>query len=163
MKKKIFISILIIALIISCFILFRRITLPQDAIFAEGDSPLIDYMGKRGNPIDIKLSDEQKDVPYVVETYYSVNDSEYDSKIDEFTTLVKHYKMSDGTWKTDDYLYQYRLEITGRMNNAAKDRTFVFLSNIETITFDQAWKASGFSSNLNDYFDIEDAKFVSLK
>ena len=242
MKKKIFISILIIALIISCFILFRRITLPQDAIFAEGDSPLIDYMGKRGHPIDIKLSDEQnkeilsilldiemrrtleektvihhnenpiviyatinhkswtfifgeedcvygpgilsrykilnaediiqrinkviecsKDVPYVVETYYSVNDSEYDSKKDEFTTLVKHYKMSDGTWKTDDYSYQYRLEITGRMNNAAKDSTFVFLSNIETITFDQAWKASGFSSNLNDYFDIEDAKFVALK
>ena len=71
--------------------------------------------------------------------------------------------MSDGTWKTDDYSYQYRLEITGRMNNAAKDSTFVFLSNIETITFDQAWKASGFSSNLNDYFDIEDAKFVALK
>ena len=49
------------------------------------------------------------------------------------------------------------------MNNAAKDSTFVFLSNIEEITFDQAWKASGLSSNMDDYFDIEDAKFVAMK
>lgn len=41
--------------------------------------------------------------------------------------------------------------------------TFVFLSNIENITFEQAWKASGFSSNTNDYFKAEDAKFVALK
>ena len=34
--------------------------------------------------------------------------------------MVKHYEMSDGTWKTDDYTYQYRLEIIGRMNNAEK-------------------------------------------
>lgn len=49
------------------------------------------------------------------------------------------------------------------MNNAAKDSTFVFLSNIEEITFDQAWKASGFSSNMDDYFDVKDAKFVAMK
>lgn len=71
--------------------------------------------------------------------------------------------MSDETWKTDDYTYQYRLEITGRMNNSTKDSTFVFLSNIKDITFEQAWKASGFSSNMDDYFDEEDAKFVAMK
>ena len=76
---------------------------------------------------------------------------------------IKHYEMSDGTWKTDDYTYQYRLEITGRMNNAEKDSTFIFLSNIENITFDQAWKAAGFSSNMDDYFDVEVAKFVGMK
>ena len=65
--------------------------------------------------------------------------------------------------KTDDYTYQYRLEITGRMNNAEKDSTFIFLSNIENITFDQAWKAAGFSSNMDDYFDVEVAKFVGMK
>ena len=37
------------------------------------------------------------------------------------------------------------------------------LSNIKEITFDQAWKASGLSSNMNDYFDVEDAKFVAMK
>ena len=33
----------------------------------------------------------------------------------------------------DDYLYKYRLEITGRMPNAAVDSSFVYLSNIEEI------------------------------
>ena len=77
--------------------------------------------------------------------------------------MVKYYEMSDGTWKTDNYAYQYRLEITGRMGGAEKDSTFVFLSNIKDITFEQAWKAAGFSSNMDDYFKEEDAKFVALK
>lgn len=98
----------------------------------------------------------------VVETY-EVTDAdlveEYFDK-GEFVNMVKHYEMSDGTWKTDTHTYKYRLEITGRMNAAEKDSTFVFLSNIEDITFDQAWKASGFSSNTADYFKEEDAKFV---
>jgi len=98
----------------------------------------------------------------VVQTY-EVTDAdlveEYFDK-GEFVNMVKHYEMSDGTWKTDTHTYKYRLEITGRMNAAEKDSTFVFLSNIEDITFDQAWKASGFSSNMADYFKEEDAKFV---
>ena len=72
-------------------------------------------------------------------------------------------KMSDGTWRTDDHTYQYRLEITGRMNNAIKDSTFVYLSNTEDITFEQAWKASGLSSNMKDYFKAEDARLVAMK
>lgn len=71
-----------------------------------------------------------------------------------------YYEMSDGTWQCDDYSYKYRLVITGRRATAQKDSTFVYLSNIEDITFDQAWKASGFSSSLDDYFAIEDAVFV---
>lgn len=99
--------------------------------------------------------------PSVVKTYEKT-DSELAFENDELVTMVKYYEMSDGTWKTDDYTYQYRLEITGRTNAAVKDTTFVFLSNIEDITFEQAWKASGFSSNMDDYFDIEDAKFVAF-
>lgn len=100
--------------------------------------------------------------PSVVKIY-EVTDSELTFENDELVTMVKYYEMSDGTWKTDDYTYQYRLEVTGRMNNADKDSTFVFLSNIKDITFEQAWKASGFSSNMDDYFDEEDAKFVAMK
>lgn len=100
--------------------------------------------------------------PSVVKTY-EVTDSELTFENDELVTMVKYYEMSDGTWKTDDYTYQYILEVTGRMNNADKDSTFVFLSNIKDITFEQAWKASGFSSNMDDYFDEEDAKFVAMK
>lgn len=100
--------------------------------------------------------------PSVIKTY-DVTDSEQAFDNDALVTMVKYYEMSDGTWKTDDYTYQYKLEITGRMKNAAKDSTFVFLSNIKDITFEQAWKASGFSSNMDDYFQEEDAIFVAMK
>lgn len=82
---------------------------------------------------------------------------------DELVTMVKYYEMSDGTWKTDNYTYKHKLEISGKMDGAAKDSTFVFLSNTENITFDQAWKASGLSSNMDDYFNEEDAKLVAIK
>lgn len=103
--------------------------------------------------------------PSVVKTY-EVTDPELVEECwdnNELVTMVKYYEMSDGTWRTDSYTYQYRLEITGRNNAAVKDSTFVFLSNIEDITFEQAWKASGFSSNMADYFKEEDARFVALK
>ena len=77
--------------------------------------------------------------------------------------LTNYYEMSDGTWKTDDHTYQYKLVITGRLNNAVKDTTYTILSNVEDITFEQAWKASGLSSNSDDYFEIEDAVFVAIK
>lgn len=74
-----------------------------------------------------------------------------------------YYEMSDGTWRTDEHTYQYRLEITGRLANAACDTTYIYLSNREDITFEQAWLASGLSSDLNDYFDEKDAVLVSVK
>lgn len=100
--------------------------------------------------------------PSVVKTY-EVTTSENAFENDEVVIFVKHYEMSDGTWKTDTHTYQYRLVITGRMPNAVKDTTYVFLSNIEEISFQKAMMASGLSSNLEDYFDAEVAKFVGLK
>lgn len=84
-------------------------------------------------------------------------------KNNETVTIVKYYEMSDETWSTDDYTYQYRLELTGRLNNAAKDSTYIILSNTKEITFEQAWKASGLSSNMDDYFDKENAIIVAMK
>lgn len=78
-------------------------------------------------------------------------------------TTQTYYELSDGTWKTDDCAYQYRLVVTGRLHNAVKDTTYTILSNIEEITFDQAWKASGLSSNTEDYFAGEDAVFVAIQ
>ncbi len=77
--------------------------------------------------------------------------------------MKTYYEMTDGTWQTEDNSYKYKLEITGRMPNAAVDTTFVFLSNLESITFEQAWKAAGYSSNTNDYFAVEDAVLVEMK
>ncbi len=74
-----------------------------------------------------------------------------------------YYEMSDGTWKCEDHIYKYRLEIKGRMPNAAKDSTFVYLSNQEEISFEQAWKAAGLSSNSEDYFSPEEAVLVEME
>ena len=74
-----------------------------------------------------------------------------------------YYELDDGTWSYDGRNYKYRLEITGRMNNAVKDSTFIYLSNIEDIPFDRAVMASGLSSNMADYFSPEEAVFVGWK
>jgi hypothetical protein len=49
------------------------------------------------------------------------------------------------------------------MPNAAVDSTFVYLSNIEEISFNQAYKAAGVSSDSNDYFAPEEAVLVDMK
>ena len=78
------------------------------------------------------------------------------------TKLQTYYKLSDGTWRAEGRNYKYRLVITGRLHNAVADSTYVYLSNIENITFEQAWKAGGLSSDLNDYFKPEDALLVDM-
>ena len=77
--------------------------------------------------------------------------------------MQTYYEMKDGTWTCDGYGYQYRLEISGRMPNAAKDSTFVYLSNIEEIPFERAYMAAGLSSNMNDYFAPGEAVLVEMK
>ena len=77
--------------------------------------------------------------------------------------MKTYYEMTDGTWMCDDHMYQYRLEITGRMPNAAVDSSFVYLSNIEEIPFDQAYKSAGISSNSDDYFSPEEAVLVEMR
>ena len=81
--------------------------------------------------------------------------------VNTYTTDLKtYYELSDGTWKADGRIYQYRLAVTGRMHNAASDSTFVYLSNRKTITFEQAWRAAGLSSNSEVYFSPDEAVLV---
>ncbi|MCI5620592.1 MAG: M56 family metallopeptidase [Lachnospiraceae bacterium] len=145
-------SVLVCVVVAVCFLTNpkQRTTVPDDS---------------QGDGVYSNESKENED-PFVVNTYEETDpnlvDEYWDN--DKLVTQVKYYEMSDGTWKTDEYTYQYRLEITGRMGGGAvKDSTFVYLSNIENISFDQAWKAAGFSSNMNDYFDEKDAKLVAIK
>lgn len=74
-----------------------------------------------------------------------------------------YYEMADGTWLCDSISYKYRLEIKGRLNNSASDSVYVYLSNRSEISFEEAWKASGLSSDINDYFSVEDAVLVDRK
>ncbi len=76
--------------------------------------------------------------------------------------IKTYYEMNDGTWMCDGIIYKYRLEIKGRMPNAAVDSTFVYLSNIEEISFEQAYKAAGVSSSTEDYFSPEEAVLVEM-
>ena len=76
--------------------------------------------------------------------------------------MKTYYEMTDGTWMCDDHVYKYRLEIHGRMPNAAEDSSFVFLSNMKEITFEQAYKAAGISSDSKDYFSPETAVLAEM-
>lgn len=74
-----------------------------------------------------------------------------------------YVEMTDGTWRCDGRSYAYRLEIRGRLSNAACDSVYVYLSNRRDITFEQAWKAGGLSSNPADYFPPEQAVLVEFR
>lgn len=87
--------------------------------------------------------------------------AKYDNE--DFVYQKLHYKAIDGTWSCEGYTYKYRLEITGRLSNAAKNTTYIVLSNSKDITFEQTWKASGLSSLMSDYFEPKDAVIVGHK
>ncbi len=70
--------------------------------------------------------------------------------------LKTYQKNADGTWECNGYTYKYRLEI----DHSDTDTTFVYLSNLETISPERAMMAAGLSSNLNDYFTPEEAVMV---
>ncbi len=73
-----------------------------------------------------------------------------------------YYQNADGTYQYHGYLYKYRLVITGRMPNAVADTTYVYLSNLEEISFNRAMLASGISSQFDDYFHPEEAVLVEI-
>lgn len=81
---------------------------------------------------------------------------------EEFVITKLHYKTEEG-WFSEGHCYPYRLEISGKLSNAAKNTTYIVLSNTKEITFDQVWKASGLSSNTADYFDPKDAIIVGSR
>ena len=85
-----------------------------------------------------------------------------ENKADE-GRLKTYSELSNGTYSCEEHIYKYRFEISGRMPNVAKNSTFVYLSNLPEISFEQAWKASGLSSSLDDYFSEEDAILVERR
>ncbi|MBR2483215.1 MAG: hypothetical protein IKB53_00555 [Oscillospiraceae bacterium] len=88
-------------------------------------------------------------------------EEKYDNE--EFVITHLHYETVNGEWKCEGYTYRYRLEISGRMPNAAKNSSYIVLSNTEDITFEQTVRASGISSNLADYFDPAAAVIVGYR
>jgi len=117
--------------------------------------------GPNNDTVDLDDSTGIHD-PNNQELYEVTPSDEIQSKYDngEFVIQKLHYKSNDGTWVCENHTYKYRLEISGRLNGAEKDTTYIVLSNAKDITFEQAWKASGLSSLMSDYFDPKDAVIV---
>lgn len=89
-------------------------------------------------------------------------ESEYETA--QEIVRIAYSEMSDGSFMADGKTYKERLVIKGRLNNAEKDSEFTVLSNVGDISFDRAWLAfTGLSSNMNDYFDPDDAVCVAIK
>lgn len=65
---------------------------------------------------------------------------------------MEYWQNEDGTWSTENHTYQYCLKLFGAGNNAAVGTVYTVLSNDPNITFQETWLASGFSSNMADYF-----------
>ena len=113
---------------------------------------------------DDKLTKEVKEYYSDLEDkniYYNIGDSNNVKRTIE-GNMKTYSELNDGTWMCNNYVYKYRLEISGRLPNATVNTTYVYLSNIENISFDKAYKASGISSNMNDYFSPEDAVLVEM-
>ena len=101
------------------------------------------------------------DCEYVIVTVYA--DLQGNAEITDTIEFRDKVYNNSYEWMCDDVVYKYRLEISGRMPNAAKDSTFVYLSNIEEISFEQAYMSAGISSSTEDYFSPEDAVLVEMK
>ena len=116
-----------------------------------GDSVLVVYDGNI-----------QETYPARITKVYRVEIMNFDSGPIEtiYGNFKTYYKNTNGTWQVGGRNYKYRLVITGRMPNAVADSTFVYLSNIENISFNRAWLAAGYSSNTKDYFSLDEAVLV---
>lgn len=97
----------------------------------------------------------KKEIPATPESEYETADE---------IVRITYSEMSDGSFMANGKTYKERLVIKGRLNNAEKDTEFTVLSNVGDISFDRAWRAfTGLSSNMNDYFDADDAVCVATK
>ena len=76
--------------------------------------------------------------------------------------LMTYYEMNDGTWQCGDTTYQFRLELDGRMPNAAADSYYAVLTDNKSLTFEDVSK-SLYSSLLADSKIMEGSIIVEMK
>lgn len=73
-----------------------------------------------------------------------------------------YYEMSNGTWRCDGTIYQFRLELSGRMPNAESDSSYVVLTDNKNLTFEDVSK-SLYSSLLEDSRIMQDSVIVEME
>lgn len=119
---------------------------------------------------DIVASDGE---PGTASSNYAINPNLYEKtplsqtedKIErgEYIITKTHQETLDGKWTVDNTEYEYRLEITGRLGEDAKNTTFIVLSNKKQIRFSDTWPAFGFGSDTSAYFDPDEAVIVGYR
>lgn len=73
-----------------------------------------------------------------------------------------YYELSNHSWKTEEYVYKYKLELGGELPNTNRRANFIILTNREVVTFEEVLAASGLGSSKGDYFEPEDSVIVAL-
>lgn len=68
----------------------------------------------------------------------------------------------DGSWEENGLSYSSNIELTGSIPGTEGNATFTVLTNRDDITFEDAWKASGLSSDTTEFFDPKDAVIVKM-
>lgn len=96
---------------------------------------------------------------------HMVNSAVVEENEGDYIVMQEYHELDDGRWACGDFTYTYRLVLTGKAqsNAASKNVTYIVLSNTQNITFGQAQKASGLSSNSEDYFEPDEAVVVAVK
>ena len=109
--------------------------------------------------------DKNEEKAEIFEEYEVTPISEIESNYNNSIPVIKtnYYRMSNNTWQTDNHSYKYMLILSGKDTVAAKVTTYYVLSNHRDITFEEAFLASGFSSNTADYFKPEEAVIVATQ
>lgn len=101
-----------------------------------------------------------------IETRYAATPPDQTEQMienEEYVIMTPYVETILGGFMVANNTYIHRLEITGRLGGAAKNTTYLVLANRKDITFDEAWRASGLSSDTADYFDPKDAVIVGYK
>lgn len=76
-------------------------------------------------------------------------------------SIVEYSENEDGTWTCNGRTYQYKIELTGREKNAARDGYYIVLTNNPAVTYDEvSW--SFFSSRLEDTLKPEETVIIEM-
>lgn len=101
-----------------------------------------------------------------IETRYAATPPDQTKQLienEEYVIMTPYVETTLGGFMVANNTYLHCLEITGHLSGAAKNTTYLVLANRKDITFDEAWRASGLSSDTADYFDPKDAVIVGCK
>lgn len=89
-------------------------------------------------------------------TVKAYNQSEKDG------VVMTYYEMNDGTWKCNGILYKFRLELSGKMPNAADESHYVVLTDNADLTFEDVSR-SQYSSSIEDSKLMEGSVIVEMR